>query len=222
MYQTILIILTLAFVPFCSDTFAQDINLLPKYGLLPKNEAQKEADAKFLAAIDEEYKGNRKKAGKVFSARGWQSIMDGNLPDAMRRFNQAWLLDPSNGIALWGMAAIQASEGKFDESLKLFAEAETFVGNDHNFTTDYGKTLAMAGIQTKNETLLKDAFARFERVHKKVPQHKLNIQNWAIALYYAGNYAEAWKKYKLAEAIRGGPEFDPEFVMALQSKMPRP
>lgn len=222
MYQAIFIVLALAFGAVFSDAFAQDINLLPKYGLRPKNEGQKEADAKFLAAIDEEYKGNRKQAAQDLASRGWQYLMQGSVKDAMRRFNQAWLLNNSNGTALWGMAAIQADGQKFDESLKLFAEAEALVGDDYNFTTDYAKVLAMVGTQTKNDTLLNDAFARFERVHKKAPQHMLNLENWAIALYHAGNYAEAWKKVKLAEASPGGAEFDSKFLKALQRKMPRP
>ncbi|MFN7944011.1 MAG: hypothetical protein U0Z53_01445 [Blastocatellia bacterium] len=221
-YQAILTALALAFGSVFPAAYGQDINLLPRYGLLPKTEVQKEIDAKFLASIDEMYKGNRKKAAKDFSARGWQYLMQGNFPDAMRRFNQAWLLDNANGTALWGMAAIQAAEEKFDESLKLFAEAEAIVGDDHNFTTDYAKTLAMAGTQKKDDKLLKDAFARFERVYKKAPKHKMNLLNWAIALYFADNYAEAWKKVKLAEAVPGDPEFAPEFLDMLQRKMPRP
>lgn len=222
MYHAISIVLALAFGAVCSDVFAQDINLLPKYGLQPKNKGQKEADAKFLAAIDEEYKGNRKQAANDLASRGWQYLMQGNLPDAMRRFNQAWLVDNSNGTALWGMATIQAGWQKLDESLKLFAEAEAIVGDDNDFTTDYAKVIAMAGTQTKNDTLLNDAFARFERVYKKAPQHTLNLENWAVALFYGGNYAEAWKKVKLAEATPGGAAVDPEFKKALQRKLPRP
>lgn len=222
MYHAILIILVLAFGTVSSDAYAQNVNLLPKYGLLPKTEVQKEIDAKFFSSIDEMYKGNRKKAAKEFSARGWQYLMDGNLADAMKRFNQAWLLDNANGAALWGMAAIQADEEKFDEALKLFTEAEAIVGDDYNFTTDYAMTLAMAGTQKKEDKLLKDAIARFERVYKKAPKHKLNLLNWAIAMYYADNYAEAWKKVKLAEAITGDPKFAPAFLEMLQGKMARP
>jgi hypothetical protein len=80
----------------------------------------------------------------------------------------------------------------------------------------------MAGTLTTNGTLLKDALVRFERVYKKAPRHKLNLQNWAVALYSVGNYADAWNKVKLAEAIRGGAELDPAFLNALQVKMPRP
>ncbi|MEI7432207.1 MAG: hypothetical protein WCL27_17310, partial [Betaproteobacteria bacterium] len=57
-----------------SVAYAQDISLQPKYGLQPKNEAQKTADTKFLAAVDDQYKGNRKKAADEVSTRGWQFL----------------------------------------------------------------------------------------------------------------------------------------------------
>ena len=221
-YRATLVLLVLAIGSVFSLAFAQDINLQPKYGLLPKNEAQEAADAKFLATIDDHYKGNRKKAAEDVSTRGWQFLRQGNISDAMKRFNQAWLIDSSNGSALWGMAAIQAGSGKINESLKLFAEAESLVHGDIDLTADYAKALGLAGAQTKNNVLLNDALTRFTRVHEKAPQHTLTLQNWAITLFYVGNYAEAWKKLKLAEATPRRSEIDPNFVAALQSKMPRP
>lgn len=221
-FRSLLLVLLFAVGSTCQVALAQDINLQPKYGLVPKNEAQKAADAKFLAGIDDYYKGNRKKAEKDVAARGWQLLRQGNIPDAMRRFNQAWLIDNANGSALWGMGAIQSDAGKIAESLKLFAEAESIVGGDIDFSVDYAKALGIAGTETKNDALLKDAFARFERLYKKAPQHTLNLQNWAITLFYVGNYAEAWKKIKLAEATPRHAELDPRFLADLRSKMPRP
>jgi len=48
------LVLTLLFVSSLASqfTYAQDLNLLPKYGSIPKNEAQSAADAKFIAAMD--------------------------------------------------------------------------------------------------------------------------------------------------------------------------
>jgi len=201
---------------------ADDRNLLPKYGSLPKTEWQKAADAKFIAAIDQQYHGDRNKASADLAARGWQYLAEQNFDDAMRRFNQAWLLNNNNGTALWGMAAIQAGSGKFDESLKLFAEAEKFVGSDINFSTDYAKALAMAGASLKNDDMLKDAFVRFELLYQKAPQNTMNLQNWAIALFSQGKYSEAWAKVKLAEATPNKDELDPRFLAALKSRMPRP
>ena len=140
----------------------------------------------------------------------------------MRRFNQAWLADASNGSALWGMAVVQAGSGRFQESLELFAEAERVIGGDIDFAADHARALGAAGVETKSQSMLNDAFARFARVYDKAPQHTLNLQNWAITLFNLDNYAEAWKKIKLAEATPRRSELDPEFLAALQSKMPRP
>lgn len=221
-HGTFFLFLVCVFAFSSGRSFAHDINLQPKYGSQPKNAAQKTADAQFLASIDTYYKGNRKKAARDVSNRGWQLLRQGNATDAMRRFNQAWLLDKTCGSALWGMAAVQADSGKFDDSLKLFSEAEQHAGGNIDFSADYARAVSIAGIQTKNAALLNDALARFERVHKQEPQHTLNLQNWAIALFYTGNYAEAWKKVKLAEATPRHAELDPKFIAALQNRMPRP
>jgi tetratricopeptide (TPR) repeat protein len=220
--RTLFIALSFALSLLASNVLAQDINLLPKFGGQAKNDAQKMADEKFLASIDGYYKGDRKKAAEEAAARGWQFLRQGNAPDAMRRFNQAWLLDSSNGSALWGMAAFEAGSGKLNESLALFAEADRIVGGDIDFAADYAKALGIAGAQGKNQAMLNDAFTRFAHVHQKAPQHTLNLQNWAITLFYVGNFAEAWKKFKLAEATPRHAELDPRFLAALQSKMPRP
>jgi len=201
---------------------AQDLSLLPKYGSLPKNNEQKAADSTFISVMDEQYQGDRNKASHQVVARGWQYLKQGDLPDAMRRFNQAWLLNNGNGDALWGMAAIQASLGKSDESLKLFAEAEKYVGRDVNFSVDYAKAIGTAGIEKHDETLLKDAFNRFEHIFQEAPQNTNNLQNWAITLAAEGRYSEAWTKVKMAERTPDRKALDPRFLADLQARMPRP
>src|ERR1051325_3259487 len=96
-FRTVPLVLLLALVFVPHVAFAQDINLLPKYGLLPKNDAQKNADAIFLAEMDKEYKGDRKKAAEDVALMGWQFLREGNGAVAMKRFNQAWLLNNENG-----------------------------------------------------------------------------------------------------------------------------
>jgi hypothetical protein len=140
----------------------------------------------------------------------------------MRRFNQAWLLDRTNGGALWGMAAIQANTDGATDALHFFAEAARLVGDDIDFAVDHAKAMGSVGAETQNSTLLQEAFRRFAELHERVPQHTLNLQNWAITLFYAGNYVESWKKIQLAEATPRRADLDPRFIAALQSKMPRP
>jgi len=182
----------------------------------------KEADAVFLASMDEEYHGNRGKASTAMAMRGWQYLSQGDLEDAMRRFNQAWLLDKADGTALWGMAAVEASTAKWDESLELFAEANRLIGDNVNFSVDYAKALGMAGAARKEDKLLKDAYVRFQHIYDKTPGNALNLQNWAMTLFQAGRYPEAWQKVKLAEALPNKGNLDPRFIAALQSRMARP
>jgi tetratricopeptide (TPR) repeat protein len=199
-----------------------NLNLLPKYGSVQKNEAQLASDKEFLAAIDKQYKGDRKKASQEAAMLGWQFFRQGNSDDAMRRFNQAWLLNRKNGIALWGMAAIQGNSGKINESLKLFSEAERYVSNDIDFSVDQARTIGFAAEETNNKKLLKDALNRYRQIYKKAPQHVLNLQNWALALYAKGDYAQAWEKIKLAEAAPRAKDLDQKFIAELQRRMPRP
>jgi tetratricopeptide (TPR) repeat protein len=222
MVRSALLSFVIAIACVANYVYAQDISLLPKYGSLQKTEKQLTTDQKFIAEIDTLYQGNRTKAAADASNRGWQLLRQGNFNDAMRRFNQAWLLDSSNGHALWGMAAVLGGTGKLDEAVKFFIEAERSIGNDIDFAADYARAVGILGAQRKNEALLNDAFARFAQVHEKSPQHVLNLQNWAITLFYVGKYAEAWDKVKLAQAAPRRAELDRDFIAALQSKMPQP
>ena len=218
--------LVIAFLIAISSIFhcayGAEASLLPKYGQLPKTDEQKAADQDFLAGIDKLYKGDWKKATKNLSNLGWQFMRQGNSSDAMRRFNQAWLIDRSNGDALWGMAIVIGSSGKIAESALLFAEAEPFLSDDIDFAVDYARTFSIAATQANDPALLEKAFIRFSQLYAKAPQHTLNLQNWAITLFHTGNYAEAWKKIKLAELTPRRSALDSAFIADLQAKMPRP
>jgi tetratricopeptide (TPR) repeat protein len=216
------VLLTSTLILCANLACADDRNLLPKYGDMPLTAIEKEINDKFVSGMDEDYHGDLKKASMDMAMRGWQYLHEGNLEDAMRRFNQAWLLNKKNGTALWGMAAIEASSGNYAESLKLFTEAEKFVGSEINFSVDFAKALGKAGVQLKDDTLLKYAFNRFERNYQKAPQNTLNLQNWAMTLFGIGNYSEAWAKVKLAETTPNKNVLDPRFLADLQSRMPRP
>lgn len=201
---------------------AQDLSLLPKYGQVQKNEAQRKADAEFLAGMDKHFKGDRKKASLEAAARGWTALRQNNMEEAMRRFNQAWLLDAGNAQAVWGMGAVAGSIGELRQSVNLFEEADRALSGDIDFVADYARALGMAGAEWRDQALLQKATTRFAQVHAKAPDHTLNLQNWAITLFYTGDYAGAWQKVQLAEKTPRASEMDRAFVEALQKKMPRP
>jgi tetratricopeptide (TPR) repeat protein len=201
---------------------AQNINLLPKYGTAEKSVEQKAIDAQFLKGVDESYGGDRKKASIEIAQGGWQFVSQGNLDNAMIRFNQAWLADNKNGLSIWGMGVVLATSGQFERCLPYFAEADGLIGSDIGFAIDYAKVLGIAGAELKNATHTSNAMARFAKIYGLAPDNTLNLQNWSITLFYNDKYKDAWDKLKLAEATAGKADIDPNFVAALQAKMPRP
>lgn len=201
---------------------AQDLSLLPKYGQVQKNETQRKADAEFLAGMDKQYKGDRKKASLDAAARGWSALRQNKMEEAMRRFNQAWLLDANSAQAVWGMGAVAGSIGELRQAVSLFEEADRTLSGDIDFVADYARALGQAGAEWRDQALVRKALARFAQVHAKAPDHTLNLQNWATTLYYTEDYAGAWQKVQLAEKTPRASQLDGKFVAALQQKMPRP
>jgi tetratricopeptide (TPR) repeat protein len=205
-----------------SIAMAQNINLLPKYGNEEKTAEQKALDAQFLKSIDDSYNGDRKKASIEIAQGGWQFVSQGNLDNAMFRFNQAWLADNKNGLSIWGMGVVLATSGQFERCLPFFAEADGLIGTDIGFAVDYAKVLGIAGAELKNAAHTNNALARFAKIYGQQPDNTLNLQNWSITLFYNDKFKDAWDKLKLAEATAGKADIDPNFVAALQAKMPRP
>ena len=206
----------------CAAAAADDPTVLPKYGSGQKTEAQLAADAALLAAVDRMYGGDRNKAAQSAVAHGWHAFRAGRYAQAMRRFNQAWLIDASNGQAYWGMGAVRGASGKSQEALLLLQEAAPLVGDDIDFEVDFARALGLAGVESGNEVFVRDAFSRFESIHQRAPENMSNLHNWAILLFARGDYAEAWSRIKLVERTPRGNQVDPAFIAALQARMARP
>jgi tetratricopeptide (TPR) repeat protein len=176
----------------------------------------------FINALNNTKRTELQKVADKTAAGGWEAFRAGRLDDARYRFGQALLFDKSNGLALWGIAVIHAQKGEYGESLKAFQRAEATMSNDVDFNVDFSRTLGYAGVRARSEKMVRSAFERYRKIYEKWPQHALNLQNWAIILFYTGNYALAWEKIKLAEATPDAKYLDQKFIAALQSKMARP
>jgi hypothetical protein len=75
--------------------------------------------------------------------------------------------------------------------------------------------------QTLRAQLCDQAISLLEVAATKpnVPENTYSF--WAIALYYKGDYAQAWVKVHEAEKL-GGRSINPKLVADLSAKMPRP
>ena len=60
----------------------------------------------------------------------------------------------------------------------------------------------------------------FEESTKLDSTYANSWRSWARSLYFEGRYAEAWQKVSAARAL--GAQFPPQFIKALEEKMPEP
>lgn len=87
--------------------------------------------------------------------RGWEALADGDAPGAIRRFNQAWLLDRRNGATYWGFGVyLYKHKGDVPGALKMLTRARRLQPGDPNLLVDYGRVLEESG----NPDAAKDVF----------------------------------------------------------------
>ncbi|WP_419798113.1 MAG: tetratricopeptide repeat protein [Terasakiella sp.] len=121
-----------------ADHINKPINTLPMYGGLFKNEAMLKADKEFV-----QYAKNRgftrERAAKHYLMRAWEAVKEKNLKIAMKRFNQAWLLDPEDGDIYWGYGVLSDQMKRpFKESEKYFLMALDKERGSPRRYSDYG------------------------------------------------------------------------------------
>jgi hypothetical protein len=109
--------------PFRDEYVWSPINELPMYGNFNKTAWQEEADEKFLAMTLTRFDGDHEAAAEQFARMGWNLYYKADRSSAIKRFNQAWLLDADNRHALWGFAVISRERGKFDDALRFYEMA---------------------------------------------------------------------------------------------------
>ena len=97
-------------------------NELPMYGERAKTAAQIRADKAFIKTVTKGGK-SREDAAEYFAQTGWNSFYKGDQTTAIKRFNQAWLLDPNNQHALWGFAVIAGGRDQIEEAVRFFRMA---------------------------------------------------------------------------------------------------
>lgn len=108
----------------CADAASIEypINELPMYGHREKTPDQKLADRQYIETMTSDGR-SRSDAAESAAKLGWNTYYAGDCAQAMRRFNQAWLLDHDNQLALWGFAVIALERDNIAEAVKYFEMA---------------------------------------------------------------------------------------------------
>ncbi len=204
------------------------INLIPMYGYpdIEKSEEQKKADKKFIRTVVAN-SGTREEGSKMFAAEAWRNLGKGDAANAMRRFNQSWLLNPKGYLPYWGFGALLLAQGKATKAVTHFEKALSLINEDGEkprLLTDTARAYSIQGSRTTDSTKSKKSFGKanslFSEAIRLDPQYANAYYAWALSFYIQGNYKKAWDMVKKSRGL--GRDINPKFIDALSRKMPEP
>ncbi len=201
----------MALVAGCAhaDPVSPHIELLPMYGTdegVQKTEAMRAADEQFIATILG--KGYTRETGARKSIElGWSYFLKGDRDTAMKRFNQAWLLNPQNGDAIHGMAVVCAERHCKPEKVEsLFKRAIAQPEVRVAAFVDYGRFLWMSGRRD-------DALALLRRSLEIDPKARDARRHMALIDFELSKTIEACQLAKDAQA--NGDDMPPNVIAQL-------
>lgn len=214
-----------------AEVSAQPKNEIPLYGDEPKTAQEQEADRKFIEETTR-LAGSARKASEIFSQKGSVAIEAGNAAEAIRRFNQAYLLDASWEGPYWGLAITTARQEQFDLSEKLFRKALELSPKNSRLTSDYGYMLvsrALTMLPKHDEGALSPEVPAILERAKQIyldavaldPNESGTYARLAVLEFYGHNYSQAWYRVQQCRD-RGGVGLDPRFLRDLSARAPDP
>ena len=138
--------------------------------------------------------------------RGWQYLRSGKTTQAIRRFNQAYLLEPASPDVYWGLGAVLSQTGQYDDSLRMFNRAYTLAPKNVRLVADIGLArtryaLGHSANQAVQIKRLESALLWFDVAERVDPSYPMIYANRAITLTFLERYPEAWQNIERAEAL---------------------
>jgi len=114
---------------------------VPLWEGLTKTEADIKNDAE-LVEKSIELAGGKRNAVEFATRLGWSEIGKNDPNHAIRRFNQAWLIDMDFADLYWGFAVATHIRGdELEKVERWFNEAKTRIGPNPQLITDHGRVL---------------------------------------------------------------------------------
>ncbi len=203
------------------------VDEVPMYGGMDRAGVPdlKAGDDKLIADTSAHY-GSREKAATEFIQQGFNFYYKDSLGMAMRRFNQAWLLDPNNPEVYWGFGVVLRDQENMCESAKHFDKALGFKRYFQGMYPDAAQTFALCGVSDKSlsEADRAQLYERADKLYAEAVEKDANKGNvytsCATANFFREKYADAWAMVKKARETGG--QISPELLRALRAKMREP
>ncbi len=219
---------------FATSSFGNiPINEKPMYGNTAFTQKQKEANDRLIKEAVETF-GSKEAACKEAMDTARYYAQKDDLKTAMRRANQAWLLDPNNAEVYYLLGSLTRMQGKTDETISLYEKALELNPNHVMVMCNlgrqfYNKAQEIYRRQGKKTSAaikyLDDAISFYDKASRLPVQNNDDLgyiyYQWACALLFKENYAESWKKVKLSRKYSDH-FIEPGFINELSGFMAEP
>jgi Tfp pilus assembly protein PilF len=202
-----------------------DIRLLPKYGNVEKTEKQKEAD-KILIETMLKHDSSLRKASNRFINLGFQFLYKNDIKTAMYRFNQAYVLDPTNTDIYWGFGAIYMSLEQYEKAKEQYEEGLKITPDNTHILTDYGTYFmwqySALKLTDKEKAMIKldSAMTYMSKSYNLDPSDQQTTFKLSILYLNKGDCNNAWKYYDECKSL-GGQVITEAYTKALQKDCKR-
>lgn len=230
--KIILSICTLLLLSSCASTNPNSsdsqIDQFPMYGGMDRNSypVLKAADDKLITDTTAHY-GSREKASQAFVNNGFYYYHIDDLKNAMRRFNQAWLLDKENPEVYWGFGTVLHDKGQNCDAMDMMEKALSLnPPKNQGFYPDAGRIITLCGVDDQSLTdeertvLFEKTENLFIEAESFEPKKGYMYSIWATAYYWRGDYVKAWEMVEKSE--KNGGQLPKKFLGLLESKYERP
>ncbi|MCL6519808.1 MAG: tetratricopeptide repeat protein [Armatimonadetes bacterium] len=137
----------------------------------------------------------------------------GDLNGAAESYSKALKINPRFSQAHASLGNILMQQGRINEAIEHFESA--LEANPDDITIHYKLANLLLRLRRFDE-----AIKHYREILKRNPEIGRVHNNLAVALFFNGDYAEAWKEVRLSE--RYGVKPAPGFIEGLAKKMPEP
>ena len=166
-------------------------NQQPMYGGIQKTEAMKKADDDYIQSVLA-HGYTREDGARAAVELGFRYFTKNDFATAMKRFNQAWLLDPNLGDTYHGFALVLIERDADKRGAEaMFRKALSYPNTWVGAYSDYGRFLIL-------EQRYADAVPVLERGLAIDPKARDVRGRLAVALYGNKNYKRACAEARAA------------------------
>lgn len=187
----------------------QPIDQLPMYGGMDRSAVPElqAADEQFIKEVSEAF-GSREQASQKWTEYGLRKFFQGQGDLAMKRCNQAWLLDASNAEIYRCFGLVMMNRGATEKAIQNLEKARKLAPESSAILADLGATYSIHGANPNRTSEERESlYAKSDALHQQAveiaPNNPHVYEFRALSLRERGKNVAAWDMIRKAFGLGG-------------------